>query len=201
MASVRNIKHGFVAIVAVTAATLVLAMTASAQNNGKQQDGAGQYANLTALWEAWLFSQPAVDIDGTNTNPALDSTGAFAAAGQATGIGPGNKYFFLAGTFGGTAVRTVTLPKGKALFFPIIAANFDNAVDPPPLTPYKVPELRAQAKAFGDSITIASATLNGAPVEVFRTNSPTFDYTLPDENSIYEYFGLVGPLFEGRARR
>src|SRR4029079_15354700 len=109
------------ALVAVTVAALVLATTAPAQNNGKQQDGEGKYAHLTALWEAWLFSQPAGDVDGTNTNPALDSTGEFAAAGEEDGVGPGNKFFFLAGTFGGDAVRTATVREGKALFFPIIA--------------------------------------------------------------------------------
>jgi hypothetical protein len=200
MASIRITVHGFVAIVSLTIATLISATTAPAQNIGKQEDGEGKYANLTAQWMQWLFAQPAVDVGGTNTNPALDSTGAYAAAGQENGIGPGSKYFFLAGTFGGTAVRTVTVPKGKALFFPVIAANFDDAVDPRPPTPFKVPELRAQAKAFGDSITSAAATLNDVPVEVFRTKSPTFDYTLPDENSIYEYFGLVGPQFEGRVK-
>jgi len=192
-------SHRVLPIVALTTLLIVVAFAPGwAENNGKHQNGEGKYANLTALWEVWAFSQPAVDIEGTNTNPVLDSTGAFAAAGQENGIGPGNKYFFLAGTFGGTAVRTVTVPAGKALFFPVIAGNWDNAVDPPPPTPYTVPELRAQAKASADSITAVSATLNGEPLEVFRTKSPVFDYTLPSENSLYEYFGLVGPQFEGR---
>ena len=34
-------------------------------------------------------------------------------------------------------------------------------------------------------------------VGIFRVASPVFDYTLPDENSIYEYLGAVGPQFEG----
>jgi hypothetical protein len=116
-------------------AMLILATTAPAQNNGKQEDGEGKYANLTAVWEAWVFAQPAVDIGGTNTNPAVDSTGEFAAVGQEDGIGPGNKFFFPAGTFGGDAVRTVTVPRGKALFFPVIASNFDNAVPFPEVDP------------------------------------------------------------------
>ena len=200
MASIRKMGHGFVAIVAIAVTAVIPTTPASAQSNGKQEDGQGKYANLTADWEQWLFAQPAVDVNGTNTNPALDSTGAFAASGQEHGIGPGKKYFFLAGTFGGDAHRTVTVPKGKALFFPVIASNFDNAVSPPPSRPYTVPQLRTQAAAFADSVTSAAATLNGVNVEVFRTKSPVFDYTLPDESSIYAYFGFVGPQFEGRVK-
>ena len=174
--------------------------TPALANNGKQEDGEGKYANLTALWWQWVYAQPAIDVGGTNTNPALDSTGAYATAGQEDGIGPGNKFFFLAGTFGVDAVRTVTVPAGKALFFPAISSEVDNAVDPP--TNYNVPQLRALAAAAVDT-TIAStlyARINGVPLEIFRTKSPTFDYTLPDENSIYDYFGEVGPQFEGRIK-
>ena len=177
---------------AVVTATPVLA------NNGKQEDGEGQYANLTALWWQWLYAQPAIDVGGTNTNPSLDSTGAYAASGQEDGIGPGNKIFFLAGTFGVDAVRTVTVPKGKALFFPAISSEVDNAADPP--TNYNVPQLRAFAAANVDATTAVHASINGAALEILRIKSPTFDYTLPDENSLYDYFGLVGPQFEGRIK-
>jgi hypothetical protein len=172
----------------------------AAADGGKQQEGEGKLGNLSAEWTQWLFAQPAVDVHGTNTNPALDSTGEFAASGQEHGIGPGQRYFFLAGTFGGDVHRAVTVPRGKALFFPVIGANFDNAVSPPPPKPYKVPELRQQAAAFADTITMASATLNGVNVEVIRAKTPVFDYTLPEENSIYAYFGLIGPQFEGRVK-
>lgn len=182
-----------------TALLAIVALTpAWAQNNGKQQNGEGKYANLTALWWEWVFSQPAIDIDNTNTNPVLDTTGEFAAAGQEGGIGPGNKFFFLAGTFGFDAVRTVTVPRGKALFFPIVNTEVDNAVDPP--TNYTVPQLRALAKASIDPVDSKYARLNGVDLEIFRTKSPTFDYTVPDENSIYDYFGLFGPQFEGRIK-
>jgi hypothetical protein len=120
MISVQSKWQTFVAVVTVTAATLIPAMTASAQNNGKQQHGEAKYAHLSAQWWQWVFAQPAVDVNGTNTNPVLDATGAYAAAGQANGIGPGNKFFFLTGTYGSDVVRTVTVPKGKALFFPVI---------------------------------------------------------------------------------
>src|SRR5262249_30989177 len=123
---------------------LVAGEPVCAQTNGKQEHGEGKYANLTADWWQWVFSRPAIDIGGTNTNPVLDSTGAFAAVGQENGIGPGDKSFFLAGTFGGAATRTVTVPADKALFFPINNFEADNAADPP--TSFSVPELRALVK-------------------------------------------------------
>ena len=172
-----------------TAATLIPATTAQ---------GGGKYGNLTTRWWQWVLAQPAVDVGGTNTNPLLDTTGDFAAVGQENGIGPGNKYFFLTGNFGGVTrtVRTVTVPEGKALFFPIFNIEVDNAVEPP--TNHSVPALTALAKAAIDGATTVEAQLDGEDIEIFRTTSPTFSYTVPEENSIYEYFGLVGPQFEGR---
>jgi hypothetical protein len=185
----HGIKRGFgtiLAIVCIAAATLVPAPAASAAND---------YGSLTARWWQWVYSQPAVDIGGTNTNPVLDSTGAYATAGQADGIGPANKFFFLTGTFGGNAERAVTVPEGKALFFPIFNAEADNALPTP--TNNRVPQLKAIAKGQIDAATEWGATLDGKAVTVFRSTSPTFQYTVPDENSIYDYFGSVGPQFEG----
>ena len=177
----------FLAILCIAAATLLPAPAASATQD---------YGSLTATWWQWVYSQPAIDTkDGTNTNPILDTTGAFATVGQKDGIGPANKYFFLTGTFGGDAVRTVTVPHGKALFFPIFNSEVDNAVSPP--TDHTVPELKALAKDTVDAARGLHATFDGNDVKIFRSTSPTFNYTLPDENSIYDYFDLSGPQFEG----
>jgi hypothetical protein len=192
MVNTRKNRLRVLALVAVTAvaAALIPATSVSAQND---------YGELTARWWTWVYAQPAVDVGGTNTNPILDSTGQYATTGQEHGIGPGNKYFFLTGTFGGLPVtRTVTVPKAKALFFPIINIEVDNATDPP--TNNKVPALKAIAKASIDAATLLNATFDGAPVNIFRSTSPTFDYTLPDDNTIYDYFGQVGPQFEGRVK-
>jgi hypothetical protein len=179
------------ALTLVAAATVVPATTASA---------AKDYGQLTATWWAWTYSRPAIDTAGTNTHPILDSNGAFAAVGQENGIGPGNEYFFLTGSFGQTLTRTVTVPRGKTLFFPIINIETDNAVDPP--TDNGVPALRALAAATIDAVDTddLSATFDGQAVEFFRSTSPVFDYTLPAENSVYDYFGLFGAQFEGRIK-
>jgi hypothetical protein len=65
------------------------------------------YGEWGAAWNRWMISFPA------DTNPVLDQTGEDALLGQQGHV------FFLAGTFGGTVVRTVTVPTGKALFFPL----------------------------------------------------------------------------------
>lgn len=190
--SVWLLAAGLVAAVAVT--TLPSAL---AGGNGKEQDGEGKYANLTAAWWEWVLGAPTADVGTTNSNPVLDTTGEYATYGQEDGQGPGDKYFFLCGTFGFPVDRTVTVPKGKALFFPIVNWEYDNAFDPP--TDYTVPELREIVTGLIDAIDPddLSATLDGEDLEIFRTKSPTFSYTLPDEDSLYAYFGLSGPQFEG----
>jgi hypothetical protein len=135
-----------------------------------------------------VYAQPAVDVGATNTNPILDTNGEFATTGQEHGIGPGNKYFFLTGTFGGTADRSVTVPRGKALFFPVINSRS---------TTRRPAHQRQGAGVEGDCegehrCDNCAATFD-APVTIFRSTSPTLDHTLPPENSIYDYFGLVGP--------
>jgi hypothetical protein len=195
-------SHTQLWLIASLTALLAVATTTPgwAQSNGKQEAGEGKYADLTATWWAWVFAQPAVPVGGTNTNPVLDTTGTFATAGQENGIGPADKYFFLAGTFGGAVTRTVTVPKGKALFFPIV--NFETDNDNAPPTNNTVPQLRALAAANIDSIPVGSlfARLNGEPVAIFRTKSPTFSYTLPDQNSLYVFFGLPVPILAGTVK-
>src|SRR5438094_251661 len=60
---------------------------------------------LAAQWWQWAYNTPA------SVNPLTDSTGQFGAVNQ-----PAGNVWFLAGNFGGTTVRTVTIPAGKALF-------------------------------------------------------------------------------------
>jgi hypothetical protein len=87
MVGLKRLRQGRVAIVAV-AVGIMAQMPAPAQNNGKQQDGQGKFAELTAEWWQWAFSQP------VSTNPLFDETGARAANGQPNGSGPAGKVFF-----------------------------------------------------------------------------------------------------------
>jgi hypothetical protein len=133
-----------------------------------------------------------------NTNPVLDKTGTYAAVVQENRIGPGNRFFFLAGTFGGSATPTVTVPKGMVLFFPTINVQIDNAVDPAP-DPALVAHEPCQIAAMliDTNEVVQSATLDGQPIATFRMRSMPFAYKVAEAHSVYTYFGLVGPQFEG----
>jgi hypothetical protein len=66
------------------------------------------YDELAADWLVWVSGIPA------STNPLFDSDGSYAAMGQS------GKVWYLVGTTGGSATRSITVPSGTALFFPIV---------------------------------------------------------------------------------
>jgi len=66
------------------------------------------YDQLAVDWLVWVSAIPA------STNPLFDGDGSYAAMGQ------GGKVWYLVGTTGGSATRTVTVPTGTAVFFPIV---------------------------------------------------------------------------------
>lgn len=170
----------------------------------REQKGEGKYAELSALWWQWIYGQPAKDDKGANTNPILDTTGAYAAAGQKNGIGPDNEFFFLAGAFGGQVTRTVKVPFGKTLFFPVINSEWDNFPACSPTTNNTVAQLRALAKADIDAVTEKYAQLtkqghkHAQSLEIFRTKSPVFGYKVPAQNDIYSYLGCGDPRYAAR---
>ena len=99
------------------------------------------YGEWSARWWQWSYSLP------TTHHPLFDTAGC--EAGQ-TG-----KVWFLGGTFTliqqgnevvGVAERTCDVPAGKALFFPLLNAEWDN-VCPPLDPPLSVPALRQAAAA------------------------------------------------------
>jgi hypothetical protein len=67
------------------------------------------YDELAAGWTEWISSIP------NASSPLFDTDGSYAAVGQ------GGHVWFLAGNAaGGSITRTITVPAGKALFFPIL---------------------------------------------------------------------------------
>jgi hypothetical protein len=148
-------------------------------DNGKREDGEGKYAQWTAQWWQWVYSLP------VSENPLFDETGALADTAQ-----PNKDAFFLAGVISqsNTASRSITIPQGTPLFGPVINFENDNVGRPNPMT---VPELRAGAAAVEDTAEY-SLELDGVarPDLISRIKSPVFEYTLPDEDNIYQFFGL-----------
>lgn len=127
------------------------------------------YGEWAGIWWQWVLSVPA------DHNPALDLTGADAAQGQS---GP---VWFLAGVFGATdpVERTITIPPGKALFFPMI--NFV-WISTGPSDPQTAAGIREIVEPPTDAVTGLACEVDGVPVKnlaAYRTESPLFDVTLP----------------------
>jgi hypothetical protein len=140
------------------------------------------YSELAGEWWNWAFQGP------IETFPLFDETGEFCDVGQ------NGKFWFLAGNFGGTSVRSCTVPAGKALFFPVV-----NTLWWAPEDGDTAEELRAIANSFIDpgALTI-SCEINGESVAdlfAYRAQSPPggFTFDIP-EGSVGTAFGFdAGP--------
>jgi len=150
------------------------------------------YSQWAAAWWQWAFSIAAPN------NPLLDQTG------QNAGVNQSGNVWFLAGNFGGTSERTVTVPSDKALFFPILNTAYlgfpcddrnlpgceadqalEQANDVATLLSFITPQM--------DGVTLACA-IDGIPVRnlaAYRPESSAwYTLTLVDDN----FFGLpAGP--------
>jgi hypothetical protein len=136
------------------------------------------YSEWANLWWQWAYRLP---ITG---HPLFDLQGINAAAGQS---GP---VWFLAGTWSGgsgspiqVVNRTITVPTGKALFFPILnsatwVCDF--------------------ARTAPDGYRNLSCTIDGRSVKglsdplttPYRLLTPSFGAWLPEEDNYYQSFGL-----------
>lgn len=133
------------------------------------------YGDWSAAWWQWVLSIPAP------TNPLNDTSGANCAAGQSSG-----PVFFIVGSFVGTVTRTCTVPRNKAIFFPIINTECSTA-EAPPFHGDNEAELRTCAGGFGDALDVGSlkVTIDGRKVHRLkdhRAPSPVFHFTLPTED-------------------
>ena len=157
------------------------------------QAGANVSGRLAADWWQWVLGIPA------DVNPLLDQTGANAAIGQS---GP---VWFLAGTTGGIVERTITVPAGKSLFFPLVNNVWISTPgDPPWRRPYTDPTTGEAYRSFEqyvrmvllkpatDSATV-SCEVDGQPVVGVRCQSPTFQVKLPNNNLFGVDRGVYGP--------
>src|SRR5262249_16120462 len=130
-----QISNAFKAVAAMALTLTLITLTASVATATSYPPA----SLLAAKWWQWVLETPA------SINPLLDSTGDNGAINQ-----PHGNVWFLAGNTGGTTVRNVTIPAGRALFFPIV-----NVFD------------------AEDGIAIPGGT------KVFPTLGPDFDFPVP----------------------
>lgn len=151
------------------------------------------YSEWAAAWWQWSVAIPAT------TNPLLDETGENASVNQS------GQVWFLAGNSGGISERSITVPAGKALFFPILnqmylgfpcdernlpGCEVDQALeaanDVPTLLSFIEPSMDgAELACEIDGITVQN-------LEGYRVRSSSlYAVTLPND-SIYAGWGLPG---------
>ncbi len=143
------------------------------------------YQEWSDTWWQWAYSIPA------DVNPLFDETGVNAAQGQS---GP---VWFLCGVLNvsGSAERSITVPKGKALLFPILNAEWDNLC--PPLDPQPAPEdlvnvLQTDLAGFLDTVDALECDLDGTQIPGllgYRVGpGGPFSVTFPEGN-VFQAFG------------
>ncbi|MCI0599023.1 MAG: hypothetical protein L0Y50_12595 [Beijerinckiaceae bacterium] len=168
-------------------------------------------AKLTAVWWQWAFSIP------VSSSPLFDDTGANAYSGQ-----PYPDLLFLGGTLTNTelqngdvlgkVMRSISVKRGRAFFFPLLNSEADNVCGRPRLggncfdlekfpNVLGVPELRTLVAALQDPatglysrLTPADSQFNptgpASPVDFARLRSPPFSFALPATDNLYQFFGI-----------
>jgi len=174
-----KIKTGVCALVLTMVANVTLAQDPPA-------------SHLATNWWQWALETPASE------NPLTDTTGQFAAVNQ------GGRVWFLAGNPGGTTVRTVTVPSGKALFFPIVNVfDVEDATIKGGGVFFLVPHPVQTAQAFVSNV-IATATglsceVDGTPFPITTANleqSTPFSLHLPADNILGVPAGVYFPAVD-----
>lgn len=124
----------------------------------------------TTKWWIWFLSI------SKKMNPAIDISGEKAIIGQND-----PDVWFLAATTGGTAERSVTLPEGISLLFPVINVTTSYSEEPGLKNDY---ELTSYVKSQIDDILIKEASIDGSDLvisEKHRVKSPPFKFFYPEE--------------------
>jgi hypothetical protein len=158
------------------------------------------YGEWSAGFWQWLLGTPVHDATGDIAHPALILDGRVDCS-----VGQHGKVWFLAGTLSSDpANRSCSIPKGTALFFPILTAWADNAnLDGLPPLESTEAQLRSSAAATTDHATSLTATVDGQDLRGlhvnpgggytgrFRAASPVFSYTVTNDNIIEQGFGAT----------
>jgi hypothetical protein len=154
--------------------------------NGKTHYGK-TYPEWANAWWRWLYETPqhgerCILVDA-------DITGEDCAYGQTD-----PHVFFLAGTRGAKVVRTkCVVPKGRAIFLPILNAIQDNAGEPPDEALTEA-QMRSAVGGLMNHYAAMSLKVDGVEVDLAkqRVEAVKFSYTLPPEPNYYSCVGKPG---------
>lgn len=164
-------------------------------------------------WLTWAMALP------WSTGPITDATGAACAQGQSGSV------WYLAGTTGGDVQRACSIPKNKALFFPLVdnwvIGSADQVATPEDFASYVafeqeyLPSLRAQTCELHlalDGVAIGGATTASLDQKLWTQVTNPFTVTIDADNfasqwgfpggttpaaAIAGHFALVTPLAKG----
>jgi hypothetical protein len=163
-----------VLVLLVAGMGLQLAMPNQAYSNGFP--ALTDYAGWSAVWWQWALPIP------TPINPLLDD--------HNTAVNQAGPVWFLAGNWDtGSANRNVIIPADKYIFFPIVNTFAGN--DPPAAnTPHETVEHWRTVvfnimQPFGSNLFCeldGDAVVLNPKTPIVRTQSPTFDFILPEDN-------------------
>jgi hypothetical protein len=163
------------------------------------------YDELAADWLVWVTGIPA------STNPLFDTDGSWAAIGQS------GKVWRLAGTTGGPASRSITVPAGNAVFAPIVNYFWVNTPEygDPAWSDDQEAFVRDLLAGLVDTAENLVVTIDGKTVAnpyALRASSPVALCMLPTDDNIFDvplepvarecladgYWVLLPPLSVGK---
>lgn len=136
------------------------------------------YVEWAIDWLRWGIETPAAQ------NPFADPDGRFCNVGQVAPV------FYLGNNFGGTSVRSCTVPVGQSILFSpggtFCLLGFDVATEE---------ELRPCVEEFLPIVTAQAADVDGTAmksIETYRVITDAFSFTLPADN----IFGLPAGTYK-----
>jgi hypothetical protein len=140
----------------------------------------------TTKWWQWFLSIP------IENNPAYDNTGEKSGVNQ---IDP--NVWFLAGTTGGGAERTIGIPAGKSVLFPLINVTTSYSENPSLKTEE---EMISFVNAHMKDIAKKEISIDGEDLIIsdnHRVQSPSFEFFFPANNIYGAREGLTRGVGDG----
>jgi len=163
------IKYFAVTLILLSSILLVIPFSSYTNAASPELFSSSVSKALSAKWWQWLFSIP------PSKNPIVDD--------HSCDVKQSSNFFFLVGTFGGSAERNCTISKNKAIFFPVI--NIVATLDKNDLNFDTLDKVRKAVNDYIDGANNLKASIDGVSIKNFdslRALSPPFKLKVPSDN-------------------